>query len=68
MRDKPQPVSGLGDEAFWVADRVTGALYVLHGDIFLRLSVGGVTDEEARLQRARALAESALRRLPGSRP
>lgn len=66
---EPRPVPALGDEAFWVGDRVTGALYVLRGDTFLRLSVGGVTDEAARLKRTRALAESAVRRLPrGARP
>jgi hypothetical protein len=62
--EEAKPVPALGDEAYWVSDRVTGALYVLRGDAFLRLSVGGVADEAARLERARALAESALRRLP----
>jgi hypothetical protein len=60
---EPRPVPALGDEAFWVGDRVTGALYVLRGDAFLRLSVGGVADEAARLERARVLAESVLPRL-----
>jgi hypothetical protein len=64
-RDNPRPVPDLGDEAFWVGDRVTGALYVLRGDAFLRLSVGGVADEESRMKRARTLAEDALRRLAG---
>lgn len=66
--DEPRPVPALGDEAFWVADRVSGALYVLRGDTFLRLSVGGVADEQARLERARSLAERALSRLSGSSP
>jgi len=64
-RDNPRPVPDLGDEAFWVGDRVTGALYVLRGDAFLRLSIGGVTDEAVRIKRARTLAENALPRLPG---
>jgi hypothetical protein len=61
-------VPALGDEAYWVSDRVTGALYVLRGEAFLRVSVGGVADEAARLERARALAESALRRIPPRGP
>jgi hypothetical protein len=62
--EEARSVPGLGDEAYWVGDRVTGALYVLVGEAFFRLSVGGVKDEATRLERARALAEAALRRLP----
>lgn len=61
----PRRVSGLGEEAFWVGDRLTGTLYALQGDVFIRVSVGGVTEEASRLQRTRTLAERALRRLSG---
>ena len=52
-----------GDEAFWVGDPLSGALYVLKGDVFLRVSVGGPTDEAQKIKRARALASHALKRL-----
>lgn len=58
-----QPVRGIGEEAFWSASRVGGALYVLRGDRFLRISVGGNGDAEAKLKKSRTLAEKVLRRL-----
>lgn len=62
-RDPPRPVAGIGDDAFWVGDRVTGALYVLKGDVFVRISVGGVREEAPRLERTKALASRAVERL-----
>lgn len=59
----PLPVAGLGDAAFWVGDRVTGALYVLEGDVFVRISVGGVREEEPRRDRTKALASRVVERL-----
>ena len=59
----PKPITGLGDEAYWVGDPLSGALYVLKGDLFLRVSVGGPTDEAQKIKRARALASHALKRL-----
>jgi hypothetical protein len=58
-----EPVRGIGDEAFWSASRVGGALYVLKRDRFLRISVGGKGDVEAKLKKSKTLAEKALRRL-----
>jgi hypothetical protein len=63
MRGKPEPVTGLGDEAFWSGTAANGALYVLQGNAFFRLSVGGPGDAAARLATARALAVRALPRL-----
>ena len=45
------PVSGLGDEAFWVR-RFVGTLYVLKGDTVLRISIGGKQDDAARFRKA----------------
>jgi hypothetical protein len=59
----PKPVRGLGDEAFWTASRFGGALYVLKGQRFIRLSVGGADDEQTRLTKTETLARAALRRL-----
>jgi hypothetical protein len=69
-KEPPKPIAGLGDEAFWVGDPVTGAVYVLKGDVFLRLSVGGARDPAQNMKRAKALASRALKRLhaSGSKP
>ncbi|MEP7071653.1 MAG: hypothetical protein ABI839_04650, partial [Verrucomicrobiota bacterium] len=37
----PRKISGIGDEAFWSGTSVGGAFYVLQGNMFLRISVGG---------------------------
>lgn len=60
---QPRRVRGVGDEAFWVGDQVTGVLYVLAGDAYFRISVGGWADERARRQKTVALARKIARRL-----
>ncbi len=67
-KEPPKPVAGLGDEAFWVGDPVSGALYVLKGEVFLRVSVGGPPDHAEKIKRARALASHALKRLDAGAP
>jgi hypothetical protein len=59
----PQRVDGLGDEAFWLSNPASGVLYVLRGDSYLRVSVGGAGEESAKRQKAVELARLALRRL-----
>jgi len=59
----PQKVEGIGDEAFWTANRVGGALYVLKHDAYIRVSVGGAGDQKAKLEKSKALARMALKRL-----
>ena len=59
----PAPISGLGEEAYWVRSFV-GTLYVLKGDAFLRISIGGKQDDAARLKKAQTLAEAALANMP----
>jgi hypothetical protein len=56
-----EPVRGVGDEAFWSGSRVGGALYVLKRDRFIRISVGGKGDNQAKLQKSKTLAQKALR-------
>jgi hypothetical protein len=58
-----EPVHGIGDEAYWAGNRFGGALYVLKGDGFIRISIGGPADNEARLRKSKQLARQALRRL-----
>ena len=66
--EEPRPVRGLGEEAFWLGNRISGAVYVLEGNSYLRISVGGPGDEAAKMERAKRLARQALRRLPSQPP
>ena len=59
----PQPVPGVGDDAYWVGSRPVGALYVLKGDSYLRISIGGPEDEAEKIKKTKALAQQALKRL-----
>lgn len=59
----PEKIDGLGDEAFWAPRRFGGAIYVLKGDTYISIGVGGSGDQATKLQKSRALAEFALKRL-----
>ena len=59
----PEPVKGLGDEAFWVASPVGGAIYVLKNDLFFRISVGGAGDQKTKLNKSKLLAQKVLTKL-----
>ncbi len=61
---KPQPITALGEEAYWVGGPISGALYVLQGELFLRISVGGVPKESIRIAKSKSLAAAVLGRLP----
>jgi hypothetical protein len=60
---KPRPIPALGEQAYWVGSPLSGALYVLQGDLFLRISVGGLAKESARIAKSKSIAHAALRRL-----
>jgi len=60
---RPRAIAGVGEEAYWVGSPMVGALYVLKGNTFLRISVGGVREESARIKKSVALARLALNRL-----
>ena len=60
---EPLKVEGIGDEAFWTGNRVGGALFVLTGNACIRISVGGAGDQAAKMEKSKALAASALKRL-----
>ena len=62
-RSPPQKVSGVGDEAYWVGSRVGGGLYVLKGNAYLRVSIGGSGSQADRLQRLKSLAQKVADRL-----
>ena len=59
----PEKINGLGDEAFWIASRGGGALYVLKKDQFFRIGVGGAGDEKAKLKKSKTLAQQVLTRI-----
>jgi hypothetical protein len=58
----PVSVAGIGHEAFWLASRRGGALYVLTSDKVVRVSAGA-NDTKAQFEKSKALAEKVLRRL-----
>ena len=59
----PEKIEGIGDEAFWTGSRIGGALYVLKGNSFFRISVGGGGDRAEKIDKSKKLAESILKRL-----
>lgn len=59
----PEKIEGLGDEAFWTGSRVGGALYVLKGNSFIRISIGGGGDRAEKIEKSKTLAQSVLKRL-----
>jgi hypothetical protein len=60
---EPQKIDGIGEEAFWTGTHVGGALYVLKGNCYIRISVGGAGDQAQKIEKSKALAESVLKRL-----
>jgi hypothetical protein len=63
-RTPPKKIDGVGEEAFWTGNRFGGALYVLKGDVFIRISVGGPDDQETKIEKSKTLAQKALSSLP----
>lgn len=60
----PQKVPGVGDDAYWISRRKTGgALWVLKGDRYIRLSVGGEDDLPTKITKCSKLSELVLSRL-----
>jgi hypothetical protein len=59
----PQKISGVGKEAYWVGNRIGGALYVLKGNAYLRISVGGPAEQASKIRKSKTLAQKALARL-----
>lgn len=59
----PQKIPGIGDEAYWTGSRVGGALYVLKGNSYIRIGIGGPSDQATKIKKSKALAEKAIARL-----
>jgi hypothetical protein len=65
-KEEGQPlrhVEGVGDDAYWEGDKRVGALYVLKGDRFLRISIGGSDEVEVKINKVKRLAQQAIRNL-----
>ena len=56
-----EAIRGIGDEAFWSGNRFGGALYILKGNTIVRLSIGGADNQETRIRKSKALAQTVLR-------
>jgi hypothetical protein len=52
----------LGDEAYWTSSRVGGALYVLKGNSYVRISVVPA-NQVAKIKKSKSLAEKVMARL-----
>jgi hypothetical protein len=62
-RTPPKKIDGVGDDAYWVPNRFGGVLYVLKDDTFISISVGGPDPEQTKIDKSKALAQKAIRRL-----
>jgi hypothetical protein len=60
---RPQKVSGIGDEAYWTGSRVGGALFVLKGNSYVRIGIGGPWDQATKIKKSKALAAKVITRL-----
>ena len=58
----PRKIDDVGDEAFWVPNRFGGVLYVLKGDAFFSISIGGADSEQVKIDKLKKLAAKVLRR------
>ena len=59
----PEKVPGVGDEAYWTGSRIGGALYVLKGNSYLRISIGGPADQATKKKKSKTLAQKAVAHL-----
>lgn len=60
---KPRRVKGLGEEAYWSGNQITGALSVLTKNAVVRVSVGGPEAEAEKIKKASALARKLVKQL-----
>ena len=58
----PRRIPDLGEQAFWTGGPA-GGLYILQGDAYVRLGIGGADDEETRIKKSTTLAQFVLKRI-----
>jgi hypothetical protein len=59
----PENIPAVGEEAFWRQDKDGSALFVLKGNAYIQIGIGGADDKETEIKKCSALAEMALKRL-----
>ncbi len=62
-RSEPERVEGLGDKAIWEGTKVGGALYVIKGNLFVRVAVGTLGGADNRKEKVIELARLVVKRL-----
>ena len=62
-KNRPERVSNLGDEAFWMGGPEAGGLYVLKGNRHFRIGLGGEKNQARKIEKASKLARAILKRL-----
>jgi hypothetical protein len=62
-RTPPKKIEGLGDDAYWASNRFGGILYVLKGEAFISISVGGADSEQVKIDKSKTLAKKAIEHL-----
>jgi hypothetical protein len=62
-RRAPQPVPGIGDQAFWRTHRKGAALYVLKGSAYIWLAVDGTDESGMKQQKCVDAARLVIERL-----
>jgi hypothetical protein len=60
----PERISGIGEEAFWVASPASGAFYAISDGSSVRVSVGGPGGAAEKRERSKKLAREALKAVP----
>lgn len=60
---KPAKIPGVGEDAYWIGDPISGALYATKKNVFVRISLGGPGDEKTKIEKSKTLAQKALDRL-----
>ncbi|MDT7688677.1 MAG: hypothetical protein QOE46_1436 [Acidobacteriota bacterium] len=60
---RPRRVAGIGNEAFWSESQSDGALFVLMKDVVVRIGIGGMENEGAKIKKATGLARKVLKQL-----
>ena len=53
-------IKGVGRDAVWAGNRVSGALYVLTRDAIMRISIGGPGVVQSKIEKSKALAKRVL--------
>jgi hypothetical protein len=56
-------IDGLGDAAYWLRTQTGGSLYVLKANAFIRLQINGSDREDTLIEKAKILAQKAVKRL-----